>query len=221
MKTSYGANDEELLLPVDAEADQYGHEESSLMRSPELNGNGRSTRFVKFFTLVVVVAALLGSTMYLSSSIRGNVSRRLSIDYSNSDATKPVNVGPNTTIKDIIDQLLWGPSPPKYQYPQPTMSPNIRSNPLPTCPQTHTENPSYIGTKTVNSTVIFFNQIYDHLNHYLFLQNEYFSFCCSASRILCNPVLIIIVILISLIVNFSLNSFPHSFNHFLISNYLR
>jgi hypothetical protein len=140
METSYGANNKELLVPVDPEAGQYGatglsgasdsssatgtsdyssatgltgscdssgatgltgssgtsgatsltgssgtsgatsssydHEESSLMQSPELNGNVQSTRYVKFFTLVVVVAALLGSTMYLTSSIRGNPSRQ-------------------------------------------------------------------------------------------------------------------------------------------------
>jgi hypothetical protein len=114
MKTSFGSNNEELLIPVDAEAGHYGHEESSLMRSPELNGNVRSTRYLKFFTLVVVVAALFGSTMYLSSSTRVNLSRRLSMDKeSYPDATKTINVGPLTTIKDIIDQLLWGPSPPE------------------------------------------------------------------------------------------------------------
>jgi hypothetical protein len=72
MKTNYGGNDKELLIPVDAEAGHYGHEESSLMQSPELNGNVQSIRYVKFFTLVVVVATLLGSTMYLSSCIREN-----------------------------------------------------------------------------------------------------------------------------------------------------
>jgi hypothetical protein len=72
MKTSYGANDKEPLISGDAEASRYGHEDSSLMQSPELNGNVKSTRYVKFFTLVVVLAALLGSTMYLSSSIREN-----------------------------------------------------------------------------------------------------------------------------------------------------
>jgi hypothetical protein len=139
MKTRYGANDEELGMEptMDFEADHYDHEESSLMRSPELDGNVQSTRFVKFFTLVVVVAALLGSTMYLSSSIRDNLSRRLSMDEeSHSGATKPVNVGPNTTIKDIIDQLLWGPSPPKdqsndheenHRKPKPTPQPTMKS----------------------------------------------------------------------------------------------
>jgi hypothetical protein len=68
----------------------------------------------------------------------------------NEEKKKSVNIGPNTTIKDIIDQLLWGPSPPKDQSndheenhrkpkpkPQPTMTPNIRSNP----PPTHTVKP--------------------------------------------------------------------------------
>jgi hypothetical protein len=78
-----------------ATGSSHGHEESSLMRSPELNGNVQSTRYVKFFTLIVVVASLLGSTMYLTSSTRGNVSRRLSMDKeSYPDATKTVDVGP-------------------------------------------------------------------------------------------------------------------------------
>jgi hypothetical protein len=135
------------------------------MRSPDLNGNVQSTRYVKFITLVIVVAAPLGSTMYLSSSIRDNLSRRLSMnEESYSGATKPVNVGPNTTIKDNMDQLLWGPSPPKDQSndyeenhrkpkltPQPTMTPNIRSIPLPT----HTMMP--YGIFTLNSIFIIFD----------------------------------------------------------------
>jgi hypothetical protein len=164
MKISNGANNEVLLLPVDPEADQNGHEESSVMRSPELSGNVQSTRYMKFLTIVVVVAALFGSTMYLSSSTRENISRRLSKhEESNSDAVKTVktvNIGPHTTIKDIIDQLLFGPSPPKDQ-----------SN-------------DHIGTKTINSTMILFDQIYDHLFHNLFLHNKYSPFLCSASRIL-------------------------------------
>jgi hypothetical protein len=217
MKTGYGANNKELLIPVDPEAGQngatgltgasdssgatdasdssgatgltgasdsssatgltgssgasgatgssgtssatgssYNHEESSLMRSPELNGNVQSTRYVKFFTLVVVVAALLGSTMYHTSSIRGNLSRRLSMDKeSYPDATKTVNVVPHTTIKDIFDQLLWGPSPPEGQSNdyekdhwklKPT--PNIRSNLL----TTHTMKP--YGIFSLNSILI-------------------------------------------------------------------
>jgi hypothetical protein len=70
MKTSYGANDEELLLPVDAEANRYGHEESSLMQSAKLNREVRSTRY-RLFTIVAVVSALFGSTLYISSSVRG------------------------------------------------------------------------------------------------------------------------------------------------------
>jgi hypothetical protein len=226
MKTSFGANNKELLIPVDPEGGQYGatgligasdsssatgtsdsssatglsgssdssgatgltgssgtsgatgssgtsgatgssydHEESSLMRSPELNGNVQSTRYVKFFTLVVVVAALLGSTMYLTSSIRGNLSRRLSMDKeSYPDATKTIDVGPHTTIKDIIDQLLWGPSPPEDESndhekdhckpkptPQPTLMPNIRSNPLPT----YTMKPYGIFTPNSILTILY------------------------------------------------------------------
>jgi hypothetical protein len=174
MKTSYGANDEELLLPVDAEAGQYGHEESSLMRSPELKGKVQSTRYVKFLTFIVVVAALLGSTMYLSSSTRGNLSRRLSMDSSNSDATKLVNIGPNTTIKDIIDQLLWGSSSnshPSNSYP--THAPSQLIVPSPTQSPEQAHCPLYKGTKTTNSTVILFNQLYDHLYHYLLTMNTF------------------------------------------------
>jgi hypothetical protein len=71
-----------------ATGSSYGHEESSLMRFPELNGYVQSTRYVKFFTLVAVVAALLGSIMYLTSSVRGNFSKRPSMDKeSYSDAS--------------------------------------------------------------------------------------------------------------------------------------
>jgi hypothetical protein len=100
---------------VDAEADQYCHEESGLMRSPELNGNVQSTRYVKFLFFVVVVTALLGSTMYFSSSIRVNLSRQLSLDEElNYEASEKINIGPYTTIRDIIDQLLWGSSYNSY-----------------------------------------------------------------------------------------------------------
>jgi hypothetical protein len=92
---SYGANDKVLLLPM-AEADQYDHEEFTFMRSAKLNEIVRSTRYVKFCTFIVVVAALLGSTMYLSLSVRENHSSRLSNDEeSDSDASRTANVGPD------------------------------------------------------------------------------------------------------------------------------
>jgi hypothetical protein len=76
IKMSLGANDEELLLLVIVGADQDGHEESL---SADLNRNIKSTRYGKFFTFIVVMAALFCSAMYLSSPVRGKYSRALNV----------------------------------------------------------------------------------------------------------------------------------------------
>jgi hypothetical protein len=78
-----------------ATGSSYGHEESSLMRSPELIGNVQSTRYLKFFTLVVVVAALLGSTMYLTSSIRG---KRPSMEE---ESSSDVSFAGSTSVESV------------------------------------------------------------------------------------------------------------------------
>jgi hypothetical protein len=186
MKTNYGANNEETL---DSEDAQYRFEESSLKPSPELDGNVKSTRYVKIFTFVVVVAALLGSTLYLSTSVRGNQPRRLSSvpedEKIDRYSTKTVTVGPETTLRNIVDQLIWGNSAsneypnnlqpnnheerPKPK-PQPSMppTPNIRSNPRPNHTTIVPTSPSAItiGTTTIYSNMILFNQIYDHFYQY-------------------------------------------------------
>jgi hypothetical protein len=69
MKAIYGANNDEIL---NSEDDQYRREESSLITSPDLNENIKSTRYVKMFTYFVVAAAFFGSTLYLSTYARGN-----------------------------------------------------------------------------------------------------------------------------------------------------
>jgi hypothetical protein len=115
MKASYGAINEETL---DLEDDQYRIEESSLIPSPEFNGNVKSTRYVKIFTFVVVVAILLGSTLYLSKSVRGNQPRGLwSFPEDNKiyrNSTKTVQVGLDTTLREFLDQLIWGESASEY-----------------------------------------------------------------------------------------------------------
>jgi hypothetical protein len=202
MKTNYGANNEETL---DSEDAQYRFEESSLIPSPELNGNVKSTRYVKIFAFVVVVAALLGSTLYVSTSVRGNQARLLSSvpedEKIDRYSTKTVTVGPETTLRNIVDQLIWGNSAsneypnnlqpnnheerPKPK-PQPSMppTPNIRSNPRPNhnhnmkpkpAHEYKTEFPTIVptspsaitmGTTTIYSNMILFNQLYDHFYQY-------------------------------------------------------
>jgi hypothetical protein len=75
-------------------------------------------------------------------------------EESGSDATKLVNVGPNTTIRDIIGQLLWVPSPPEdqsndhkenHRKPKPTPQPTM-TNKIPTTTST--------GIFTLNSILI-------------------------------------------------------------------
>jgi hypothetical protein len=100
--------------------------------TPLLTGkNGLTTplSLKRIVTIIAVIIALIGTSLLIVQSnqnreqihsfmMRTDTKTRRKllggpIDYSNSDATKPVNVVPNTTIKDIIDQLLWGLSPPK------------------------------------------------------------------------------------------------------------
>jgi hypothetical protein len=106
---SYGTAEGEMY-----EADQFDYQESGLVQSVELNREIKSTSY-RYYTIVAVVVILLGSTLYLSSSVRGNQSRPLfSIPkFANSDVlyevytTKPTNTpttAPTCTKEEGFDE---------------------------------------------------------------------------------------------------------------------